>query len=230
MSRSGSPDNNDRKIECEVLSDKLLTENAEQNRQDECAQYLTCLKNVPSKESLPNHLCDNTYICFECTPIKNLSTEKQLNNHRRKFHKRQGFGYKCQLCNETFLSPRKLRSHKKFSHVFTKTFPCQFCDERFISENEVKAHERSIHKGQIISTTRTNPTISFQPSSSSSSTLNEGTPESTVRVIVERKLDVFDDYANPNEFAALKMPETESICDFESFPFYFPTESVLKEI
>ena len=78
-----------------------------------------------------------TYICFECIPIRNMCTEVRLYNHRAKFHRGQNSGFKCNLCNLKFLTPRKLRKHKKMSHVFTKTYPCHFCDELFISETAV---------------------------------------------------------------------------------------------
>lgn len=41
------------------------------------------------------------------------------------------------MCALKFLTPRKLRKHKKMAHVFTKTFPCHFCDELFTSECSV---------------------------------------------------------------------------------------------
>ena len=87
-------------------------------------------------------------MCFECTPIRNLCTESRLFNHRAKFHRGPNSGFKCHLCNQKFLTPRKLRKHKKMSHVFTKTYPCHFCDELFTSETGVTTHER-IHTGII---------------------------------------------------------------------------------
>uniref|UniRef100_A0AC34FK86 C2H2-type domain-containing protein n=1 Tax=Panagrolaimus sp. ES5 TaxID=591445 RepID=A0AC34FK86_9BILA len=127
-----------------------LKKHIEKKHEDsvEFAQCLTCFKCVPSIESLPNHLCDMTYMCFECTPIRNLSNETRLYNHRAKFHRGYNSGFKCHVCNQKFLTPRKLRKHKKMSHVFTKTYPCHFCDELFTSETSVTTHER-IHTGII---------------------------------------------------------------------------------
>ncbi|KAL7078945.1 hypothetical protein ACQ4LE_001650 [Meloidogyne hapla] len=114
----------------------------------EWAQCLKCFKPVPSKEEMPNHLCELVYICFECIPVRNLCTEVRLFNHRAKFHRGQHSGFKCNLCTQKFLTPRKLRKHKKMSHVFTKTYQCHFCEELFISETAVTTHER-IHTGII---------------------------------------------------------------------------------
>lgn len=114
----------------------------------EWVQCLKCFKPVPSKEELPDHLCEMIYICFECTPARNLCDEVRLFNHRAKFHRGENSGFKCNLCNQKFLTPRKLRKHKKMSHVFTKTYQCHFCEELFISETAVTTHER-IHTGII---------------------------------------------------------------------------------
>lgn len=78
------------------------------------------------------------FVCFECTPIRNMCTELRLYNHRAKFHRGQQSGFKCKFCNLKFLTPRKLRKHTKMSHVFTKTYACHFCDELFTSETSVE--------------------------------------------------------------------------------------------
>jgi hypothetical protein len=77
------------------------------------------------------------YVCFECLPVRNMCNELRLYNHRAKFHRGQQSGFKCNLCTQKFLTPRKLRKHKKMSHVFTKTYQCHFCEELFISETAV---------------------------------------------------------------------------------------------
>lgn len=66
-----------------------------------------------------------------------MCDELRLYNHRAKFHRGQQSGFKCNLCNQKFLTPRKLRKHKKMSHVFTKTYQCHFCEELFITETAV---------------------------------------------------------------------------------------------
>jgi len=114
----------------------------------EFVQCLRCFKAVPSQPEFDSHLCEMTFICFECTPARNMCTEVRLYNHRAKFHRGQNSGFKCNLCTLKFLTPRKLRKHKKMSHVFTKTYACHFCDELFISETAVTTHER-IHTGII---------------------------------------------------------------------------------
>ncbi|KAI6179110.1 Zinc finger and BTB domain-containing protein 16 [Aphelenchoides besseyi] len=114
----------------------------------EFVQCLKCFKALKDDEELRNHLCEMLYMCFECTPIRNLCTESRLSTHRAKFHRGANSGFKCNLCNQKFLTPRKLRKHKKMSHVFTKTYPCHFCDELFTSETSVTTHER-IHTGII---------------------------------------------------------------------------------
>lgn len=78
-----------------------------------------------------------TFICFECVPMRNLCTESRLLNHRTKFHRGANSGFKCNLCSMKCLTPRKLRKHKKMAHVFTKTYQCHFCDELFTSEVSV---------------------------------------------------------------------------------------------
>lgn len=78
-----------------------------------------------------------TFMCFECIPLRNLCTQQRLLNHRAKFHRGTNSGFKCNMCSLKFLTPRKLRKHKKMSHVFTKTYPCHFCDEIFTSECSV---------------------------------------------------------------------------------------------
>uniref|UniRef100_A0A0R3RXK5 C2H2-type domain-containing protein n=1 Tax=Elaeophora elaphi TaxID=1147741 RepID=A0A0R3RXK5_9BILA len=111
-------------------------------------QCLRCFKAVKTKNELSAHECDLTFICFECTPLRNLCTQQRLLNHRAKFHRGANSGFKCNMCALKFLTPRKLRKHKKMAHVFTKTFPCHFCDELFTSECSVTTHER-IHTGII---------------------------------------------------------------------------------
>uniref|UniRef100_A0A8R1TLF3 C2H2-type domain-containing protein n=1 Tax=Onchocerca volvulus TaxID=6282 RepID=A0A8R1TLF3_ONCVO len=111
-------------------------------------QCLRCFKALRTKNELSAHECDLTFICFECTPMRNLCTYQRLLNHRAKFHRGANSGFKCNMCALKFLTPRKLRKHKKMAHVFTKTFPCHFCDELFTSECSVTTHER-IHTGMI---------------------------------------------------------------------------------
>ncbi|KAI1715249.1 zinc finger and SCAN domain-containing protein 5B [Ditylenchus destructor] len=114
----------------------------------EFVQCLKCFKAIPSKDDMDSHLCEMIYVCFECTPVRNLCNEVRLYNHRAKFHRGTNSGFKCNLCNLKFLTPRKLRKHKKMSHVFTKTYACHFCEELFTSETSVTTHER-IHTGII---------------------------------------------------------------------------------
>uniref|UniRef100_F1KXU0 Zinc finger and BTB domain-containing protein 16-A n=1 Tax=Ascaris suum TaxID=6253 RepID=F1KXU0_ASCSU len=114
----------------------------------EFTQCLRCFKAIRSKDDLPTHECDLTYMCFECTPMRNLCTQQRLFNHRAKFHRGANSGFKCNMCALKFLTPRKLRKHKKMAHVFTKTYSCHFCDELFTSECSVTTHER-IHTGII---------------------------------------------------------------------------------
>ncbi|VDL77164.1 unnamed protein product [Nippostrongylus brasiliensis] len=112
----------------------------------EFVQCLDCFKCLPDKSHLSNHDCDLTWLCYECSPIQNMCTEQRFNNHRGKFHRGANSGFKCNECNQKFLTPRKLRKHKKMSHVFVKTYACHFCEELFTSE--VMTHER-IHTGII---------------------------------------------------------------------------------
>ncbi|VDM26100.1 unnamed protein product [Toxocara canis] len=111
----------------------------------QCVKCFKCLKN---NTELDSHICELVHICFQCAPMRNLCTEPRLSNHRKKFHRGANSGFRCNLCSLKFLTPRKLRKHKKMSHVFTKTFQCHFCDEIFISEVAVMTHER-IHTGII---------------------------------------------------------------------------------
>uniref|UniRef100_A0A8R1HS84 C2H2-type domain-containing protein n=1 Tax=Caenorhabditis japonica TaxID=281687 RepID=A0A8R1HS84_CAEJA len=114
----------------------------------EFKQCLKCFKCVESDQEMQSHECELTYVCFECTPIRNLCTDLRLLNHRKKFHRGANSGFRCSFCNMKFLTPRKLRKHKKMSHVFTKTYQCHFCEEIFISEVAVMTHER-MHTGII---------------------------------------------------------------------------------
>ncbi|CAP34313.1 Protein CBR-TRA-4 [Caenorhabditis briggsae] len=114
----------------------------------EFKQCLKCFKCVESEEALERHDCELTYVCFECPVIRNLCTDHRLINHRKKFHRGANAGFRCSFCNMKFLTPRKLRKHKKMSHVFTKTYQCHFCEEIFISEVAVMTHER-VHTGII---------------------------------------------------------------------------------
>ncbi|VDN07361.1 unnamed protein product [Thelazia callipaeda] len=114
----------------------------------EFIQCLRCFKAVKTEGEMASHECDLTYICFECTPLRNLCSQQRLLNHRAKFHRGANSGFKCNMCALKFLTPRKLRKHKKMAHVFTKTFACHFCDELFTSECSVTTHER-IHTGII---------------------------------------------------------------------------------
>ncbi|CAI5442318.1 unnamed protein product [Caenorhabditis angaria] len=118
----------------------------------ECINFVQCLhcfKCLPSREELeiPNsHECDMTYLCLDCKPIRNMCTEIRLFKHRSKFHRGANSGFRCQDCNQKFLTPRKLRKHRKMAHVFSRTYQCHFCEELFISETAVTVHER-IHTG-----------------------------------------------------------------------------------
>uniref|UniRef100_A0A914V8N6 C2H2-type domain-containing protein n=1 Tax=Plectus sambesii TaxID=2011161 RepID=A0A914V8N6_9BILA len=111
-------------------------------------QCTKCFKTLKNAEAVDNHTCELLYVCFECTPIRNLCTEQRLMQHRSKFHRGANSGFRCNQCALKFLTPRKLRKHKKMSHVFTKTYPCHFCEELFTSESSVVTHER-IHTGII---------------------------------------------------------------------------------
>ncbi|KAI1705044.1 zinc finger protein ZFMSA12A [Ditylenchus destructor] len=117
----------------------------------ECVEFVQCLKcfkALPSKEDLDSHMCEMVFMCFECTPIKNLCTDVRLYEHRRRFHRGDKSGFKCDLCNKKFLTPRDVKRHKKMTHVFEKTYSCHFCEELFTSPCDVVKHER-IHTGII---------------------------------------------------------------------------------
>ncbi|GMS84455.1 hypothetical protein PENTCL1PPCAC_6630 [Pristionchus entomophagus] len=114
----------------------------------EFAQCLDCFKCLPEKDDLGNHDCDLTFMCYECLPMRNLCNAQRLLLHRAKFHRGANSGFRCNECNLKFLTPRKLRKHKKMAHVFTKTYGCHFCDELFTSEVSVITHER-MHTGII---------------------------------------------------------------------------------
>ncbi|KAE9551043.1 hypothetical protein FO519_005743 [Halicephalobus sp. NKZ332] len=96
-----------------------------------------CDKRFRNEHSLKKHIekkhedCTEFAQCLDC--FKCVPTKEDLPNHH---------------CDMKFLTPRKLRKHKKMSHVFTKTYPCHFCDELFTSETGVTTHER-IHTGII---------------------------------------------------------------------------------
>ncbi|CAI2352930.1 unnamed protein product [Caenorhabditis sp. 36 PRJEB53466] len=118
-------------------------------KHEECSEFVQCLqcfKCLPSAADLPDHECDLTYLCLECRPIRNMCTAQRLFRHRAKFHRGANSGFRCPDCNLKFLTPRKLRKHRKMCHVFTKTYQCHFCEELFISEVAVTTHER-IHTG-----------------------------------------------------------------------------------
>uniref|UniRef100_A0A915DFY1 C2H2-type domain-containing protein n=1 Tax=Ditylenchus dipsaci TaxID=166011 RepID=A0A915DFY1_9BILA len=122
-----------------------------EKRHPECTEFLQCLKcfkAVANKQNLKDHYCDMTFICFECTPMRNLCDPYRLYHHRIRFHRGKNSGFKCKECTSRFLTPRKLRKHMKMSHYFTKTYACHFCDELFTSEGNVTSHER-IHTGMI---------------------------------------------------------------------------------
>ncbi|CAJ0574426.1 unnamed protein product, partial [Mesorhabditis spiculigera] len=111
-------------------------------------QCRQCFKVFGTKTEQEQHDCDLSFLCFECTPIRNLYTAIRLATHRAKFHRGRDSGFKCADCSLKFLTPRKLRKHRKMTHVFTRTYHCHFCDEIFISEIAVTTHER-IHTGII---------------------------------------------------------------------------------
>ncbi|GMR36716.1 hypothetical protein PMAYCL1PPCAC_06911 [Pristionchus mayeri] len=114
----------------------------------EFVQCLDCFKCLNEKDDLTNHDCDLTFMCYECLPMRNLCNAQRLLLHRAKFHRGANSGFRCNECNLKFLTPRKLRKHKKMAHVFTKTYACHFCDELFTSEVSVITHER-MHTGII---------------------------------------------------------------------------------
>ncbi|CAB04525.2 C2H2-type domain-containing protein [Caenorhabditis elegans] len=115
----------------------------------ECAEFVQCLhcfKCLPSAADLPTHDCDLTYLCLDCRPIRNMCNGYRLFRHRTKFHRGYHSGFRCPDCNQKFLTPRKLRKHRKMAHVFSRTFQCHFCEEFFISDTAVTIHER-VHTG-----------------------------------------------------------------------------------
>lgn len=112
---------------------------------DQCNK---CFKCVKSTEDMPNHVCELVHICWECTPIRNMSTLERLENHQKKFHRGAYSGFKCNECSRKFLTPRKLRKHKKMSHVVRKPYKCHFCDDYFPTDMQAALHER-IHTGKV---------------------------------------------------------------------------------
>uniref|UniRef100_A0A1I7UCA1 C2H2-type domain-containing protein n=1 Tax=Caenorhabditis tropicalis TaxID=1561998 RepID=A0A1I7UCA1_9PELO len=109
-------------------------------------QCLQCFKCVSNADELKTHECDLTYLCLDCRPIRNMCTAYRLFKHRAKFHRGSNSGFRCPDCPQKFLTPRKLRKHRKMAHIFSKTYQCHFCEEFFISDVAVTVHER-IHTG-----------------------------------------------------------------------------------
>ncbi|VDP03507.1 unnamed protein product [Soboliphyme baturini] len=107
-----------------------------------------CFKAVKNYSELPNHQCCMAHVCWQCTPIRNMITAERLDNHRRKFHRGAQSGFKCNECSRKFLTPRKLRKHKKMAHIIRKPFKCQFCDDYFPTDTQAALHER-IHTGKV---------------------------------------------------------------------------------
>ncbi|UMM18336.1 hypothetical protein L5515_014449 [Caenorhabditis briggsae] len=115
----------------------------------ECTEFVQCLhcfKCVATQDELKDHDCDLTYLCLDCRPIRNMCTAYRLFKHRSKFHRGNNSGFRCPDCPQKFLTPRKLRKHRKLCHIFTKVYQCHFCEEFFISEIAVTVHER-VHTG-----------------------------------------------------------------------------------
>ncbi|CAO4365537.1 unnamed protein product [Caenorhabditis nigoni] len=115
----------------------------------ECTEFVQCLhcfKCVANQDELKDHDCDLTYLCLDCRPIRNMCTAYRLFKHRSKFHRGNNSGFRCPDCPQKFLTPRKLRKHRKLCHIFTKVYQCHFCEEFFISEVAVTVHER-VHTG-----------------------------------------------------------------------------------
>lgn len=77
------------------------------------------------------------YMCLECVPIRNMCGEYRLFAHRLKFHRGANSGFKCPDCGRKFLTPRKLRKHRKLYHVFVRPLKCHWCDEYFPTETQV---------------------------------------------------------------------------------------------
>uniref|UniRef100_A0A915E8S1 C2H2-type domain-containing protein n=1 Tax=Ditylenchus dipsaci TaxID=166011 RepID=A0A915E8S1_9BILA len=98
---------------------------------------------MANKQDLKDHHCDMTFICFECTPMRNFCDPYRLNHHRIRFHGGKNLEFKCKECTKKFSTPRKLRKHMKMKHYFSETYACYYCDELFTSEQNVTAHERN---------------------------------------------------------------------------------------
>jgi len=101
------------------------------------AQCNKCFKCVPSADALKDHACELIYVCWECTPVRNMVTEERLETHRIKFHRGMFSGFKCPDCPRKFLTPRKLRKHRKMTHIVRKPYKCHFCDEYFPTDTQV---------------------------------------------------------------------------------------------
>ncbi|KFD71146.1 hypothetical protein M514_05011 [Trichuris suis] len=118
----------------------------------ECINFTQCnkcYKAVKSSDEWESHECDLTYMCWSCRPIRNMCTKDRLEIHARKFHRGSESGFKCNECSRKFLTPRKLRKHKKMAHVVDRPFKCHFCEEYFPTDTQAALHER-IHTGKLV--------------------------------------------------------------------------------
>ncbi|KRY33449.1 Zinc finger protein 2 [Trichinella spiralis] len=107
-----------------------------------------CFKVLKSMDEMRSHDCELAWICWSCVPIRNMITQERLDVHRKKFHRGSQSGFRCNECSRKFLTPRKLRKHKKMAHIIQKPYKCHFCDEYFPTDTQTALHER-IHTGKV---------------------------------------------------------------------------------
>ncbi|KRX76119.1 putative serine/threonine-protein kinase, partial [Trichinella sp. T6] len=107
-----------------------------------------CFKVLKSMDEMRSHDCELAWICWSCVPIRNMITQERLDVHRKKFHRGSQSGFRCNECSRKFLTPRKLRKHKKMAHIIQKPYKCHFCEEYFPTDTQTALHER-IHTGKV---------------------------------------------------------------------------------
>ena len=102
-----------------------------------------CKKSFKSAQYLKKHLIlhddPNHFqvICDLCGKV--LRDRKRLNEHVRKFHKRER-RHPCNLCEKSFFDKQQLLKHKRAIHHVGKKFECEHCGRLLPDKYQLTIH------------------------------------------------------------------------------------------
>lgn len=86
---------------------------------------------------------DDKYLCLQCKAYFHRSSE--LIDHNAIVHRKV---HPCRTCCKCFTQSNELSLHERM-HSFDKPFRCQQCDETFMSQSSLSVHLQRVHEFSI---------------------------------------------------------------------------------